>query len=162
MLFALFCGYIKIHRTDKGGEMPEDNSTTVSEESTTQKSLLKRLFGLYEIIPFLRASTWAGVCSSWQFFWVWRSSGRRTWKSLSGCFSSSPWWLLRYFYSWNALPAIRWEKCRMKPAKIDCLRWKNIWAENFKLFGQKSFQPRNKKWDRIMNNINQKADTARN
>ena len=30
--------------------MPEDNSTAVSEESTTQKSLLKRLFGLYEII----------------------------------------------------------------------------------------------------------------
>jgi uncharacterized membrane protein HdeD (DUF308 family) len=30
--------------------MPEDNSTTVSEESATQKSLLKRLFGLYESI----------------------------------------------------------------------------------------------------------------
>ena len=30
--------------------MPEDNSTTISEESATQKSLLKRLFGLYEII----------------------------------------------------------------------------------------------------------------
>ena len=30
--------------------MSEDNSTAVSEESTTQKSLLKRLFGLYEII----------------------------------------------------------------------------------------------------------------
>jgi uncharacterized membrane protein HdeD (DUF308 family) len=30
--------------------MPEDNSTTASEESATQKSLLKRLFGLYEII----------------------------------------------------------------------------------------------------------------
>jgi hypothetical protein len=44
----------------KGGEMPEDNSTTVSEESATKKSLLKQLFG---------------------------------------CFSSSPWWLLRYFCS---------------------------------------------------------------
>jgi hypothetical protein len=63
VLFAPFCGYIKIHRTDKGGEMQVDNSTAVSEESTTKKSLLKRLFGLYEIIPFLRASTWAGVCS---------------------------------------------------------------------------------------------------
>ena len=30
--------------------MPADNSTTISEESATQKSLLKRLFGLYEII----------------------------------------------------------------------------------------------------------------
>jgi hypothetical protein len=30
--------------------MPADNSTTVSEESATQKSLLKRLFGLYESI----------------------------------------------------------------------------------------------------------------
>ena len=30
--------------------MPEDNSTTISEESATQKSLLKRLFGLYESI----------------------------------------------------------------------------------------------------------------
>ena len=30
--------------------MPADNSTAVSEESATQKSLLKRLFGLYEII----------------------------------------------------------------------------------------------------------------
>ena len=30
--------------------MPEDNSTTVSEESATKKSLLKRLFGPYEII----------------------------------------------------------------------------------------------------------------
>jgi hypothetical protein len=34
----------------KGGEMPADNSTAVSEESATQKSLLKRLFGIYEII----------------------------------------------------------------------------------------------------------------
>ena len=33
--------------------MPEDNSTTVSEESATKKSLLKRLFGLYEIIPIV-------------------------------------------------------------------------------------------------------------
>jgi hypothetical protein len=53
VLFAPFCGYIKIHRTDKGGEMPEDNSTTVSEESATKKSLLKRMFGLYEIIPIV-------------------------------------------------------------------------------------------------------------
>jgi hypothetical protein len=30
--------------------MPAENSTTVSEDSTTQTSLLKRLFGLYEII----------------------------------------------------------------------------------------------------------------
>jgi hypothetical protein len=30
--------------------MPVDNSTAVSEESATKKSLLKRLFGLYEII----------------------------------------------------------------------------------------------------------------
>ena len=30
--------------------MPADNSTTLSEESATKKSLLKRLFGLYEII----------------------------------------------------------------------------------------------------------------
>ena len=30
--------------------MPADNSTAVSKESATQKSLLKRLFGLYEII----------------------------------------------------------------------------------------------------------------
>lgn len=30
--------------------MPADNSTTVSEERAAQKSLLKRLFGLYEII----------------------------------------------------------------------------------------------------------------
>jgi hypothetical protein len=33
--------------------MPEDNSTTVSEESVTKKSLLKRMFGLYEIIPIV-------------------------------------------------------------------------------------------------------------
>jgi hypothetical protein len=33
--------------------MPEDNSTTVSEESATQKSFLKRLFGHYEIIPIV-------------------------------------------------------------------------------------------------------------
>ena len=33
--------------------MPEDNSTTVSEEGVTQKSLLKRMFGLYEIIPIV-------------------------------------------------------------------------------------------------------------
>ena len=33
--------------------MPEDHSTTVSEESATQKSLLKRMFGLYEIIPIV-------------------------------------------------------------------------------------------------------------
>jgi len=32
--------------------MPEEHSTIVSEESATQKSLLKRLFGLYEIILF--------------------------------------------------------------------------------------------------------------
>jgi hypothetical protein len=31
--------------------MPAENSTAVSEESATKKSLLKRLFGLYEIIP---------------------------------------------------------------------------------------------------------------
>ena len=37
----------------EGGEMPEDNSTTVSEESATKKSLLKRMFGLYEIIPIV-------------------------------------------------------------------------------------------------------------
>jgi hypothetical protein len=30
--------------------MPVDNSAAVSEESATKKSLLKRLFGLYEII----------------------------------------------------------------------------------------------------------------
>ena len=30
--------------------MPADNSTAVPEESATQKSLLKRLFGIYEII----------------------------------------------------------------------------------------------------------------
>ena len=30
--------------------MPADNSTAVSEESATKKSLLKRLFGIYEII----------------------------------------------------------------------------------------------------------------
>jgi hypothetical protein len=30
--------------------MPADNSTAVSEEHATQKSLLKRLFGIYEII----------------------------------------------------------------------------------------------------------------
>jgi hypothetical protein len=40
----------KIHRTDKGGEMPADNSTAVSEEIATKKSLLNRLFGPYEII----------------------------------------------------------------------------------------------------------------
>jgi general stress protein CsbA len=34
----------------KGGEMPGENSTAVPEESATQKSLLKRLFGIYEII----------------------------------------------------------------------------------------------------------------
>jgi hypothetical protein len=34
----------------KGGEMPAENSTAVPEESATQKSLLKRLFGIYEII----------------------------------------------------------------------------------------------------------------
>jgi hypothetical protein len=44
---------LKIHGADKGEEMPADNSTTVSEESATQKSLLKRLFGLYEIIPIM-------------------------------------------------------------------------------------------------------------
>ena len=33
--------------------MPEDNSTTVSEEGVTKKSLLKRMFGLYEIIPIV-------------------------------------------------------------------------------------------------------------
>ncbi len=33
--------------------MPADNSTAVSEESATQKSLLKRLFGLNEIIPIV-------------------------------------------------------------------------------------------------------------
>ena len=33
--------------------MPEEHSTTVSEESATKKSLLKRLFGLYEIIPIV-------------------------------------------------------------------------------------------------------------
>ena len=32
--------------------MQVDNSTTVSEERATKKSLLKRLFGLYEIILF--------------------------------------------------------------------------------------------------------------
>jgi hypothetical protein len=30
--------------------MPEDNSTTVSEEGVTKKNLLKRMFGFYEII----------------------------------------------------------------------------------------------------------------
>ena len=30
--------------------MPADNSTTVSEKRATKKSLLKRLFGFYEII----------------------------------------------------------------------------------------------------------------
>ena len=45
-------GYVAIFlgTAFEGGEMPEDNSTTVSEESATKKSLLKRLFGLYEII----------------------------------------------------------------------------------------------------------------
>ena len=33
--------------------MPEDNSTTASEEGVTKKSLLKRMFGLYEIIPIV-------------------------------------------------------------------------------------------------------------
>ena len=33
--------------------MPADNSTTVSQESATKKSLLKRLFGIYEIIPIV-------------------------------------------------------------------------------------------------------------
>lgn len=33
--------------------MREDHSTTVSEESATQKGLLKRMFGLYEIIPIV-------------------------------------------------------------------------------------------------------------
>jgi hypothetical protein len=33
--------------------MPVENSTAVSEESATKKSLLKRLFGLYEIIPIV-------------------------------------------------------------------------------------------------------------
>jgi hypothetical protein len=50
VLFAPFCGYIKIHRTDKGGEMQVDNSTAVSEESATQKSLLHRFLGIYEIV----------------------------------------------------------------------------------------------------------------
>jgi hypothetical protein len=31
--------------------MPADNSTTVSEQSIAKKSVMKRLFGLYEIIP---------------------------------------------------------------------------------------------------------------
>jgi hypothetical protein len=48
-------GYITIllGTVFEGGEMPEDNSTTVSEESATKKSLLKRMFGLYEIIPIV-------------------------------------------------------------------------------------------------------------
>ena len=33
--------------------MPVDNPTAVSEESATKKSLLNRLFGLYEIIPIV-------------------------------------------------------------------------------------------------------------
>ena len=33
--------------------MQVDNSTTVSEEGVTKKSLLKRMFGLYEIIPIV-------------------------------------------------------------------------------------------------------------
>ena len=45
--------------------MPEDHSTTVSEESATQKSLLKRMFGLYEIIPFF-----AGIHLGWRLFIV--------------------------------------------------------------------------------------------